>query len=104
VDVPGGECLKAPGRACLRAFQAVRVWGTREELESEREEGVTVTDKKAMDKLKGKAKEATGKVTGDRRKEAEGKSDQAKAKTEETLGATGDRAKGMKDSLTDDDR
>jgi len=29
--------------------------------------------------LKGKAKEATGKVTGDRQKEAEGKSDQAKA-------------------------
>ena len=29
--------------------------------------------------LKGKAKEATGKVTGDRQKEAEGKSDQAKS-------------------------
>ncbi|MBL1285884.1 CsbD family protein [Streptomyces sp. NPDC057067] len=57
-----------------------------------------------MDKLKGKAKEATGKVTGDRRKEAEGKSDQAKAKAEGALGATGDRAKGVKDSLTDDDK
>ncbi|MBD2834174.1 MULTISPECIES: CsbD family protein [Streptomyces] len=57
-----------------------------------------------MDKLKGKAKEATGKVTGDRRMEAEGKTDQAKAKAEGALGATGDRAKGVKDSLTDDDR
>ncbi|MFF9688640.1 CsbD family protein [Streptomyces sp. NPDC014623] len=61
-----------------------------------------MTDKKAMDKLKGKAKEATGKVTGDRRKEAEGKSDQTRAKAEDALGATGDRAKGVKDSLTDD--
>ncbi|RPK49480.1 CsbD family protein [Streptomyces sp. gb1(2016)] len=61
-------------------------------------------NKNAMDKLKGKAKEATGKVTGDRRKEAEGKSDQAKAKAEGALGATGDRAKGVKDSLTDDDK
>ncbi|MFC8864977.1 CsbD family protein [[Kitasatospora] papulosa] len=63
-----------------------------------------MTDKKAMDKLKGKAKEATGKVTGDRRMEAEGKADQAKAKAEGALGATGDRAKGVKDSLNDDDR
>ncbi|WP_406145535.1 CsbD family protein [Streptomyces sp. NBC_01012] len=63
-----------------------------------------MTDKSAMDKLKGKAKEATGKVTGDRRKETEGKSDQAKAKAEDTLGAAGDRAKGLKDSLTDDDK
>ncbi|MFD5876958.1 CsbD family protein [Streptomyces sp. NPDC060322] len=55
-----------------------------------------------MDKLKGKAKETTGKLTGDRRKEAEGKSDQAKAKAEGALGETGDRAKGVKDSLTDD--
>ncbi|MFI2779126.1 CsbD family protein [Streptomyces sp. ALB3] len=61
-----------------------------------------MTDKKAMDKLKGKAKEATGKVSGDRRKEAEGKSDQAKAKAEDAMGATGERAKGVKDSLTDD--
>ncbi|MEU1488368.1 CsbD family protein [Streptomyces sp. NPDC005752] len=62
-----------------------------------------MTDKKAVDKLKGKAKEATGKLTGDRRKEAEGKADQAKAKTEGAMGATGERAKGVKDSLTDDD-
>ncbi|MFE7748487.1 CsbD family protein [Streptomyces sp. NPDC057428] len=61
-----------------------------------------MTDKKAMDKLKGKAKEAAGKVTGDRRKETEGKSDQAKAKAEGALGRVGERAKGVKDSLGDD--
>ncbi|MFI8006668.1 CsbD family protein [Streptomyces sp. NPDC086010] len=55
-----------------------------------------------MDKLKGKAKETTGKLTGDRRKEAEGKSDQAKAKAEGALGGVGERAKGVKDSLGDD--
>ncbi|MFJ8888698.1 CsbD family protein [Streptomyces sp. NPDC102402] len=56
-----------------------------------------------MDKIKGKAKEATGKLTGDRRKEAEGKADQAKAKTEGALGGAGERAKGVKDSLKNDD-
>jgi uncharacterized protein YjbJ (UPF0337 family) len=59
---------------------------------------------KAMDKIKGKAKEAAGKLTGDRRKESEGKADQAKAKTEDALGGAGERAKGVKDSLTDEDR
>ncbi|MFF1463022.1 CsbD family protein [Streptomyces sp. NPDC058330] len=64
-----------------------------------------MTDKNenAMDKLKGKGKEATGKVTGDRRKEAEGKSDQAKAKADDAVSGAADRAKGVKDSLTDDD-
>ena len=57
-----------------------------------------MTDKNAMDKLKGKAKEATGKLTGDRRKEAE-----AKAKAGDAMDGARDRAKGVKDSLTDDD-
>ncbi|GGY93346.1 CsbD family protein [Streptomyces nitrosporeus] len=61
-----------------------------------------MTDDKAKDKLKGKAKEMTGKMTGDRRKEGEGKADQAKAKAEGALGKTGDRAKGVKDSLSDE--
>ncbi|MFF5565182.1 CsbD family protein [Streptomyces sp. NPDC012623] len=52
-----------------------------------------------MDKAKGKAKEMTGKVTGDRRKEAEGKTDQAKGKAKDTV----DRAKGVKDSVRDKD-
>lgn len=62
-----------------------------------------MTDKNAMDKLKGKAKEATGKLTGDRRKEAEGKGDQAKAKADDAMDGARDRAKGVKDSLSDDD-
>ncbi|RDG35266.1 CsbD family protein [Streptomyces corynorhini] len=52
-----------------------------------------------MDKAKGKAKEMTGKVTGDRRKEAEGKTDQAKGKAKDAM----DRAKGTKDSMGDKD-
>ncbi|GHB22139.1 MULTISPECIES: CsbD family protein [Streptomyces] len=62
-----------------------------------------MTDDNTVDKLKGKAKEATGKLTGDRRKESEGKTDQAKAKAGGAMGEAGERAKGMKDSLTDDD-
>ncbi|MFF5900109.1 CsbD family protein [Streptomyces argenteolus] len=61
-----------------------------------------MTDDKAKDKIKGKAKETAGKLTGDRRKEAEGKADQAKAKTADTLDNAGERAKGVKDSLKDD--
>ena len=44
-----------------------------------------MTGDNAMDKLKGKGKEAVCKLTGDRRKESEGKADQAKA-TVESLG------------------
>lgn len=62
-----------------------------------------MSDKKAMDKLKGKAKETAGKLTGDRRKEAEGKADQAKAGAKGAMGEVGDRAKGVKDSMTDGD-
>ncbi|MFD4691699.1 CsbD family protein [Streptomyces sp. NBC_00683] len=62
-----------------------------------------MSDKNEMDKVKGKAKEATGKLTGNRRMETEGKTDQAKAKAKDALGGAGDRAKGVKDSMTDDD-
>ncbi|GGT74827.1 CsbD family protein [Streptomyces atratus] len=37
------------------------------------------------DKLAGKAKEAMGKMTGNRRKEAEGKADQAKGRAKEAV-------------------
>ncbi|MFI1935405.1 MULTISPECIES: CsbD family protein [unclassified Streptomyces] len=58
-----------------------------------------------MDKLKGKGKEAVGKLTGDRRKESEGKADQAKGRAKGAVDEAGDRAKGVKDSLRrDDDR
>ncbi|MFF1357746.1 CsbD family protein [Streptomyces sp. NPDC058297] len=59
-------------------------------------------DKGGMDKVKGKAKEMTGKVTGDRRKEAEGKTDQAKGEAKKTMGDARDRARGVHDSLKRD--
>jgi uncharacterized protein YjbJ (UPF0337 family) len=55
-----------------------------------------------MDKLKGKGKEAVGKATGDRRKESEGKADQAKAAAKGKADEAGDRMKGVTDSLRDD--
>ncbi|MFE2377618.1 CsbD family protein [Streptomyces sp. NPDC059398] len=58
-------------------------------------------DDNAMDKMKGKAKEAAGKMTGDKRQEAEGRTDQAKGKTKDTLGDAKDRAAGAKDSFKD---
>ncbi|MFI7327877.1 CsbD family protein [Streptomyces rubiginosohelvolus] len=57
----------------------------------------------AMDKLKGKGKEAVGKLTGDRRKEAEGKADQTKGGVKDATDGLGERAKGVKDSLARDD-
>ncbi|WP_411084190.1 CsbD family protein [Streptomyces sp. cmx-18-6] len=55
-----------------------------------------------MDKLKGKGKEAVGKLTGDRRKESEGKADQTKAAAKDKVDEAGDRAKGVTDSLRND--
>lgn len=57
----------------------------------------------AKDKIKGKGKEAVGKLTGDRRMEAEGKADQAKGKAKGAVDDAGERAKGVKDSLRPDD-
>ncbi|MFD3328411.1 CsbD family protein [Streptomyces sp. NPDC058701] len=53
-----------------------------------------MADKGGMDKIKGKAKEAAGKATGNDRMKAEGKMDQAKGKTK-------DAVTGAKDSLRD---
>ncbi|MEU1019077.1 CsbD family protein [Streptomyces sp. NPDC005900] len=60
-------------------------------------------DKGGMDKLKGKAKEMTGKATGDDRRAAEGRTDQAKGEAKKAMGSARDKAKGMKDSLKRDD-
>ena len=60
-------------------------------------------DDNAMDKMKGKAKEMTGKASGDKRKETEGKTDQAKGKAKDSMGDMGERAEGMKDSMKRDD-
>jgi uncharacterized protein YjbJ (UPF0337 family) len=55
------------------------------------------------DKVKGALKEAAGKVTGDRRTEAEGKTDQAKGKAKNAASDVKEGAKGVRDSLKDDD-
>ncbi|MFD7494475.1 CsbD family protein [Streptomyces sp. NPDC059832] len=62
-----------------------------------------MVDEGAKDKIKGKAKEAMGKMTGDRRKEAEGKTDQAKGRAKDTMSDAQERAEGMKESLRPDD-
>lgn len=58
----------------------------------------------SADKAKGKAKEMLGKVTGNDRKEAEGKTDQAKAKAREAADDMRNKAEGVRDSFRDDDR
>ncbi|MER5617336.1 CsbD family protein [Streptomyces sp. NPDC002215] len=62
-----------------------------------------MVDEGAKDKMKGKAKEAMGKMTGDRRKEAEGKMDQAKGRTKDAMSDAEKRAKGTKDTLRRDE-
>ncbi|MCX5394948.1 CsbD family protein [Streptomyces sp. NBC_00094] len=56
----------------------------------------------AMDKAKGRLKEITGKITGHERLEAEGKTDQAKAKIRHTAESLKHRAEGIMDSLKRD--
>ena len=52
-----------------------------------------------MDKVTGAIKEVVGKVTGDRRTEAEGKTDQAKGAVKNTADSVTEAAKGVQDSL-----
>jgi uncharacterized protein YjbJ (UPF0337 family) len=54
------------------------------------------------DKMKGSI-EAAGKVTGDRRTEAEGKTDQAKGEAKNAARDVKETAKGVRDSLKGDD-
>ncbi|MEU9204619.1 CsbD family protein [Streptomyces sp. NPDC048332] len=63
-----------------------------------------MTDESAKDKMAGKAKEAMGKMTGNKRMESEGKADQAKGKAKGAMGEAKDRAEGVKDSLSRDDK
>jgi uncharacterized protein YjbJ (UPF0337 family) len=51
------------------------------------------------DKVKGSLKEAAGKVTGDRRTEAEGKTDRAKGEAKDAAHHAKEGAKGVRDSL-----
>ena len=55
------------------------------------------------DKMKGSIKEAAGKVTGDRRTEAEGKTDQAKGEAKNAARDVKETTKGVRDSLKGDD-
>ena len=56
-----------------------------------------------VDKLKGWIKEAVGKATGNRRMEAEGKTDQAKGEAKNAARDVKETAKGVRDSLKNDD-
>ncbi|WP_405682116.1 CsbD family protein [Streptomyces sp. NBC_00057] len=65
-----------------------------------------MTHGSSKDKLTGKAKEAMGKMTGNRRKEAEGKADQAKGRAKEAVDDAQKRIPGRsgpKDPLITDD-
>ena len=54
------------------------------------------------DKVKGWIKEMVGKVTGDRRTEAEGKTDRAKGEAKDAVRDVKESAKGVRDSLKGD--
>lgn len=54
------------------------------------------------DKVKGSIKEGVGKATGDKRTEAEGKTDQAKGHAKDAGHDVKQAAKGVRDSLKDD--
>jgi uncharacterized protein YjbJ (UPF0337 family) len=54
------------------------------------------------DKAKGSLKEGAGKVTGDRRTEAEGKTDRAKGEAKDAGHRVKEGAKGVRDSLKKD--
>jgi len=54
------------------------------------------------DKIKGAVKEGVGKVTGDRRTEAEGKTDQVKGDMKNATDNVTESAKGVRDSLRKD--
>ncbi|MGW4703032.1 CsbD family protein [Streptomyces sp. NPDC004285] len=56
----------------------------------------------AMDKAKGRLKEIAGKITGHERLEAEGRTDQAKARFREKAKSVRHRAEGIMDSLKRD--
>jgi uncharacterized protein YjbJ (UPF0337 family) len=55
-----------------------------------------------MDKAKGAVKETVGKMTGDKRTEAEGKTDRAKGEAKDAAHDVKEGAKGVGDSLKKD--
>ncbi|MFJ7045241.1 CsbD family protein [Streptomyces sp. NPDC101112] len=61
-------------------------------------------DKGNMDKIKGKAKEMTGKVTGDREQQVEGKMQQARAEAKKLKGKAQERVQGTRRTAPKDER
>jgi uncharacterized protein YjbJ (UPF0337 family) len=61
-----------------------------------------MVDKGGMDKMKGKAKEMTGKVTGDHEREVEGKLDQARGEAKKVRGKVQERAQETGRSMKND--
>ncbi|MFH8626390.1 CsbD family protein [Streptomyces vietnamensis] len=55
-----------------------------------------------LEKAKGRIKEITGKLTGHERLEAEGRTDQMKARIRHTMTSVRHRAEGIRDSLKHD--
>ncbi|NML52704.1 CsbD family protein [Streptomyces sp. R302] len=53
----------------------------------------------AVDKARGRFKELAGRFTGDKRLEAEGRTDQAKAKARGAVRSLRERARGVMDSV-----
>ncbi len=58
----------------------------------------------SKDELKGKAKEAYGKLVDDDKKKSEGKTDQVKGKVNEAKDSVKDSLEGVKESLSSDDK
>ncbi|MFE9040396.1 CsbD family protein [Streptomyces sp. NPDC012421] len=52
-----------------------------------------------VDRAKGKVKELAGRLTGDERMEAEGRTDRARAELRKSLRSLRERARGVGDSL-----
>ncbi|WP_149827553.1 CsbD family protein [Streptomyces tailanensis] len=61
-----------------------------------------MADKGRADKIKGKAKEMTGKVTGDREQQVEGKLEQARGEAKKMKGKGQERAQETKRSVKRD--
>jgi uncharacterized protein YjbJ (UPF0337 family) len=55
------------------------------------------------DEIKGKTEEAAGKLTGDKRLEREGQTDQVKGKAKDVAHDVKESAHGVRDALRDDD-
>ncbi|GGS16254.1 hypothetical protein GCM10010252_64700 [Streptomyces aureoverticillatus] len=61
-----------------------------------------MADKGGMDKAKGKAKEMTGKMTGNRERQVEGKIDQARGEAKKVMGEAKERARKTDPSMRRD--